>query len=86
MATDYDTWHPAHDSVTVEAVVRILNQNVDLAKRVVAALIPMIADSRECNCGNALQSAIMTAPEFVPRGVKEKLGPLLGKYVANTGN
>ena len=81
MATDYDTWHPDHDSVTVESVVRTLSQNVDLAKRAVAALIGMIPDTRECTCGHALQSAIMTAPEMVPEDVKSKLGPLLGRYL-----
>jgi 5'-methylthioadenosine phosphorylase len=81
MATDYDTWHPHHDSVTVETVVQTLSRNVDLAKRVVAAVVEMLPNTRECSCGHALQSAIMTQPDMVPEGVKRRLKPLLARYL-----
>lgn len=81
MATDYDTWHPHHDSVTVEMVVQTLNMNVQRAKQTVANLISTIADTRTCICGYALQSAIMTSPEAVPAEVKANLRPLIGKYL-----
>jgi 5'-methylthioadenosine phosphorylase len=81
MATDYDTWHPHHDSVTVEVVVQTLNKNVQLAKDTVANLISTIPDTRECTCGQALSSAIMTSPDAVPPEVKERLRPLLEKYL-----
>lgn len=82
MVTDYDTWHPEHASVTVDAVVRTLNRNVYLAKNTVAALIPTIAGTRECPCRHALQDAIMTAPGSIPSHVKEQLQPLIGHYVS----
>jgi 5'-methylthioadenosine phosphorylase len=81
MATDYDVWHPQHDDVTVEVVVRTLNANVQRAKDAVAALIPAIAGTRTCSCGDALGSAIMTAPELITADVKERLRPLIGRYV-----
>jgi 5'-methylthioadenosine phosphorylase len=81
MATDYDTWHPHHDSVTVEVVVQTLNKNVQLAKDTVAQLISTISDTRECTCGHALSSAIMTSPDAVPSEVKARLRPLLEKYL-----
>ncbi len=81
MITDYDTWHPEHSSVTVDTVVRTMSSNVHLAKNTVASLIPLIADTRECQCGHALESAIMTAPSSVPNDAKEALRPLIGKYV-----
>lgn len=81
MATDYDTWHPDHDSVTVELVVENLGRNVQRAKDTIAALIPMIAHTRECACGQALQSAIITAPDAIPEEAKRKLRALIGKYV-----
>lgn len=81
MVTDYDTWHPDHDSVTVDMVVQTLNKNVHLARNTVAAVISTIGASRECSCGSALQSAIMTAPEMVPADVKQQMRPLIGRYV-----
>lgn len=82
MVTDYDTWHPEHDSVTADTVVRTLSRNVHLAKSTVASLVASIADTRECACGHALQRAIMTTPASVPTLAKEALRPLLGKYLA----
>jgi 5'-methylthioadenosine phosphorylase len=81
MVTDYDTWHPDHDSVTVDMVVQTLNKNVHLARNTVSHVISTIADSRACSCGSALQSAIMTAPEMVPADVKQQMRPLIGRYV-----
>ncbi len=81
MATDYDTWHPDHDSVTVDLVVSNLNRNVQRAKDTIAALIPAIASTRACTCGNALESSIMTNVDLIPDEVKRRLKPLIGKYV-----
>ncbi len=81
MATDYDTWHPDHDSVTVDLVVQNLSHNVRLAQATVAALIPAISQSRMCACGNALESALMTQPDLVPDETKSRLGPLLARYL-----
>ena len=79
--TDYDTWHPDHDSVTVDLVVANLNKNVERAKATVAALVPTIAATRECTCVNALENSIMTPPDLIPDDVKARLQPLIGKYV-----
>lgn len=81
MVTDYDTWHPGHDSVTVDMVVQTLNKNVHLARNTVASVISTIGTSRACSCGSALQSAIMTAPEAISAEVKEQMRPLIGRYV-----
>ncbi len=80
MVTDYDTWHPEHSSVTVDVVGRTLAGNVRLAKEALALLIPAIGSSRECDCGHALENAIMTQPELIAHA-KGRLGPLLGSYV-----
>ncbi|HEY0739796.1 MAG TPA: S-methyl-5'-thioadenosine phosphorylase [Herpetosiphonaceae bacterium] len=82
LVTDYDCWHPGHDSVTVEAVVQVLQQNVKNAQAVVAALVPLLAAERTCACGSALQNAIMTRPDLVPAETRERLQLLIGKYVA----
>ena len=81
MATDYDTWHPDHDSVTVELVVQNLTRNVKRAQDTVAALIPAIAESRTCACHNALDNAIMTQPDLVSQETRTRLGPLLARYL-----
>jgi 5'-methylthioadenosine phosphorylase len=82
MATDYDTWHPEHDSVSVELVVHNLNHNVQTARDTLAALVPMISDTRKCGCGTALDSAIMTQLETLPAAVMERYRPLLARYTA----
>lgn len=81
MATDYDTWHPDHDSVTVDLVVSNLNRNVQRAKDTIAALLPAIASTRGCTCGDALAASLMTPSDLVPAAVKQKLDPLIGRYM-----
>jgi 5'-methylthioadenosine phosphorylase len=81
MATDYDSWHPDHDTVTVDLVVRNLSKNVQLARDVVANLVATMPDAYESPSATALKSAIMTPPDLIDTDVKERLKPLLGKYV-----
>lgn len=81
LVTDYDSWHPHHDSVTVDAVVQVLQQNVANAQRVITALVPLLARERGCKCGHALQNAIMTAPHAIPAEARARLELLIGKYV-----
>ncbi|HEX6290336.1 MAG TPA: S-methyl-5'-thioadenosine phosphorylase [Herpetosiphonaceae bacterium] len=81
LVTDYDCWHPHHDSVTVDAVVQVLQQNVRNAQAVVAALIPLLADAPGCKCGSALQNAIMTPAHLIPAETRERLQLLIGQYL-----
>lgn len=81
MATDYDTWHPEHDSVSVELVVQNLNRNVQAARDTLAALVPLIGDTRACACGTALDNAIMTQLDHIPEGALERYRPLLARYM-----
>jgi 5'-methylthioadenosine phosphorylase len=81
MATDYDTWHPEHDSVSVDLVVQNLNRNVETARSALAALIPNIPDTRKCGCGTALDNAIMTQLDALPEAVLERYRPLLARYM-----
>src|ERR1700746_884665 len=54
MVTDYDCWHPLHDSVTVDQVVAVLVKNAENACRVVRATVASMPESRSCKCGAAL--------------------------------
>jgi 5'-methylthioadenosine phosphorylase len=81
LVTDYDCWHPGHDSVTVDAVVQVLQQNVAHAQAVIDALVPRLAGERQCTCQHALQYAIMTAPAHIPAEAYARLHLLISNYV-----
>ena len=81
MVTDYDCWHPHHDSVTVEQIVSVLVKNAENAARVVKATIAAMPKARSCTCGSALAHAILTDPAKIPAATKEKLKLILGKYL-----
>ena len=81
MVTDYDCWHPHHDSVTVEQIVSVLVKNAENAAKVVKATVAAMPKARSCKCGRALASAILTDPAKIPAATKEKLQLILGKYL-----
>src|SRR5271166_3067940 len=81
MVTDYDCWHPHHDSVTVDQVVAVLLKNADNARKVVRNAVAAMPSERACKCGSALSNAILTDRSVVPAAVKEKLELLVGKYL-----
>jgi 5'-methylthioadenosine phosphorylase len=80
--TDYDCWHEAHESVTIEMIVANLLKNVDTAKRIVKLASGRIPQKRGCLCGTALKNAIVTAPEHISEARKKELSLLIGKYVS----
>ena len=81
LVTDYDSWHPDHDSVTVDLIVANLTQNAKTAQQAIAEAVGRIAGPRTCACKDALATAIITRPEHVPEQVKRELGPIIGKYI-----
>ena len=81
MVTDYDCWHPHHDSVTVEQVVAVLMKNADHACQVVKHAVKGMPKERSCRCGSALANAIITDREKIPSATREKLKLILQKYV-----
>ena len=76
--TDYDVWHPDHDNVTVEVVLRNLHRNVATAQTVLQAVVPRLTGERDCACGHALDMAVVTAPDVRPEGARQRLKLLLG--------
>jgi len=80
--TDYDCWHEAYESVTIEMIVANLLKNVDTAKRIVRLASGRIPQRRDCLCGTALKNAIVTAPEHISAARKKELALLIGKYVS----
>jgi 5'-methylthioadenosine phosphorylase len=81
LATDYDCWHDSHDDVTVEAVLAIIKQNVAMAKDIIKAAVSELSAEPGCECGKALEFAIMTDRSLIPAQTRKDLDPILGKYL-----
>jgi 5'-methylthioadenosine phosphorylase len=81
LVTDYDCWHPAHDSVTVDMIIANLVQNAKTAQQVIANAVERLPVERTCECARALATAIITRPDAMPAATKEKLKPIIGKYL-----
>jgi 5'-methylthioadenosine phosphorylase len=87
MVTDFDCWHPAHDAVTVDAVIQVLLANAQAAKTLVAGLAGTItadAQAAACACRQALSFALITAPEARDPAVVERLRPIAGRVLGAT--
>jgi 5'-methylthioadenosine phosphorylase len=82
MVTDYDCWHPHHDSVTVDQIVSVLMKNAENACRVVRETVAAMPTSRSCKCGAALAHAIITERDKIPAETRQKLSLILDKYLA----
>jgi 5'-methylthioadenosine phosphorylase len=81
MVTDYDCWHPHHDSVTVDQIVAVLLKNAENACNVVREAVAAMPQDRACKCGSALAHAILTDKTKIPQMTKERLKLILGKYL-----
>ncbi len=81
MATDYDSWHEGHEAVTVEAIVSVMRSNVEAAKRIIAALAARLPDPAESPATGALANAILSDLRLLGPEARERLRPLLGKYL-----
>lgn len=79
--TDYDVWHVSEDPVSVNMVIEILNRNTDLAQQAVHNLVRNLTLQRDCECGNALASALITDTNVISEITVSKLQPLLNKYL-----
>ena len=84
LVTDYDCWHPDHDSVTVELIIANLTQNARTAQRVIADTVERLGSDRPCGCKDALATALITRPDAVPERVKRDLAPIVGRYLPVT--
>ena len=79
--TDYDCWREATEVVTVEMVVANLMKNISVSKQVLKTIVNRIPRERTCPCASALKDTIITAPDRIPREMKERLRPLVEKYL-----
>jgi 5'-methylthioadenosine phosphorylase len=81
--TDYDVWHETEEPVTVEAVIRTLMKNTELAQNAIRRLVGEMGEwAGEFEAHSALKDAIITDREQIPAQVKEDLAPITDKYLA----
>jgi len=86
MVTDFDCWHPDHDAVTVQDIIKVLTVNAEKAKRLVARLAQDFPREHEpCPIGSdrALETAIITAPEARDKALLEKLDAVAGRVLGD---
>ena len=81
MITDYDCWHPEHESVTGAQIMATLNQNAENAQRVLRQAVKSMPASRSCKCGSALAHALITDLKLVPSSTKKNIAAILAQYV-----
>ncbi|MCM8799367.1 MAG: S-methyl-5'-thioadenosine phosphorylase [Candidatus Omnitrophica bacterium] len=79
--TDYDCWYEPSEVVTADMVIKNLLKNVENAKKILKEAIPYIAEKRTCCCKDALKDAFVTARDLIPKRVKIRLHPIIGKYL-----
>ena len=84
MVTDYDCWHPNHETVSVSEIIRVLSENSMNAKNLLKNTIPLLSQKDEdhnCSCNEALENAIITAPEARDPEMINKLKYIAGRVL-----
>jgi len=82
LVTDYDCWHPDHDSVTVEMVVKTLKKNGDMAQKALIEIVKAVNLSKfQSKAHSALQNSILTHKEHIPEHTKIQLEHIIGRYM-----
>jgi len=79
--TDYDVWHVSESPVTVEMVIQTLNKNTLVAQEAVRNLARELSEKRDCECGQALASSLITRRDLIPQSTLEKVDLLVKKYI-----
>ena len=82
LATDYDCWHEREEEVTVDAIIRVMQANIETAKKILAHVVTAVPEARNCKCSNALRDAILTPKDQISAEVKQELEPIIGRYIA----
>lgn len=79
--TDYDVWHISEEPVSVDMVISTLMKNTEVAQTAIEILLEDLNPEVECTCQDSLKDAIITAPDRIPPETRQKLGPLVDKYL-----
>ncbi len=81
LVTDYDCWHDSHDSVSVEMIVKNLQQNSRNAQAIIIRTIGDLSGTRNCHCGEALRYALITDRACISEETRQKLNCIIGRYL-----
>ena len=81
LVTDYDCWHPDHDTVTVAMIINNLTQNAKMAQQVIAGVVERLDVDARDPAHSALATAIITQADAIPEKIKRDLAPLISKYI-----
>ena len=80
--TDFDVWHETEDPVSVQMLLATLAANTTLAQEAVRKTVARLAATpRDCECGHALETAIITQRDCIPPELIDRLSPLVGRYL-----
>jgi 5'-methylthioadenosine phosphorylase len=86
MVTDFDCWHPNHDNVTVDAIIKVLIANAENAKKLIKYFVPLLLSdnkSGDCTCKKSLDNSIITSHEMRSKEGMNKLNSILGRLNNN---
>jgi 5'-methylthioadenosine phosphorylase len=78
MVTDYDCWHEAQESVSVEMILKVMNENIKSVQKVIPSIASALSTRGECSCRSAAAGVFVTDPALVPYETKRKLWMLYG--------
>jgi 5'-methylthioadenosine phosphorylase len=81
LATDYDCWNERAGDVEIDHVLRVLQQNVQLAQKTIRRAAASLPAERSCGCATALKDAIITERKRIPQKLRSQLKPIIGKYL-----
>ncbi|MCP4677327.1 MAG: S-methyl-5'-thioadenosine phosphorylase [Deltaproteobacteria bacterium] len=81
LATDYDCWHETEDDVSVDAVIKILNENAANARTVVKKVAEAVTETRTCGCGSSLDYAVITDRKCIPDDIAARMKPVFGRVL-----
>jgi len=79
--TDYDSWQEQSETLSVDAILEIASQNIDIIQKTIKLSLAWLPPERDCGCSRALKQAIVTGGKYIPAGQKQKLELLVGKYL-----
>ncbi len=80
MVTDYDCWKGEEDSVTIDMVLKVMNENTRAVQELIPGIMAALGGREDCSCRHAAETAIMTDPDLIPYQTKRRLWAFYGKY------
>ena len=81
LVTDYDVWHETEAPVSADVIIKNMLGGISKGKQVAAAAIAALPAQRDCPCASALSKALITSRDIVPEETKQKLAPIIGRYM-----